>query len=144
MPEVRECFIHYTHTHYVLVDKLGLGTHNGQDWTLRALWADATQDEAGHGRKKTGKKRIAAGLTDYHAMGHVDKITANCNFARGQMSNQTNLWPPSLQSTDGSEEYALNALKSLVLEGISFTPRSLILKLRGLDLQVSPVSSFVQ
>lgn len=140
MPEIRECLMHYKHAHHVLVENLGLGTGNsGQNWTLRGLWADATREESGEGKKP----RLAPGLTQLHALGFVDKITANCNLARGQKSHQTNIWPESLRSTDPSEEHASNALESLVLEGISYTPRSLILKFGKLDLQVSSVCNFV-
>ena len=137
MPEVRECFSHYKHAHHVLVEELGLGTPNSQNWTLRGLWADATREESGEGKKTEKKSQLAAGLTKLHARGYVDKITANCSLARGQQFHQTNIWPPSLRSKDASEEYASDVLKSLVLEGISYTPRSLILKFGELDLQVS-------
>jgi len=134
--------MHYKHTHYVFVEKLGLGTGN-RDWTVRGLWADATQEESSISKskdKKAGgakKSRLASGLTGLHAKGYVDKITANCSLARGQKSHQTNIWPPQLQSTDPSVEHASHVLESLVLEGISWTPRSLILKFGELDLQVS-------
>ena len=134
MPEIRECFIHYKHAHHVLVEKLKLGSDTSINWTLRGLWADATQAESGEGKKR---RRLAAGLTILHAKGYVDKIAANCKIVRGQKSHQTRIWPESLYSADGSMEHALVALRSLVLKGISYTPRSLILKFGTSDLQVS-------
>jgi len=135
--------MHYKHTHYVLVEDLKLGTGKIINWTLRGLWADATQEESGEltpKDRKTGgnkKPKLSLGLTDLHARGYVDKITANCTAERGQKSHQTRIWPPSLWSMDASAEHALLALESLVLKGISYTPRSLILKFKKLDLQVS-------
>lgn len=44
MPEIRECLIHYKHAHYVLVEKLGLGSsQNTQvNWTFQELLVDMT------------------------------------------------------------------------------------------------------
>ena len=142
MPEVRECYVHYQHARYILVETFGLGTDDdkGINWTLRGLWADATNKESGWEKGEQGsrkkKLRVAPGFTTLHTQGYVDKITANCKAARGQQAHQTRIWPPSLHSSDGSGEHASAALRSLVLEGISYTPQSLILKFKDLDLQV--------
>jgi len=127
MPEIRECWIHYIHAKYVLVEKLGLG-NNPKDsrWTLRGLWADATKSESGE-----GGKRLALGLTKLHTKGYLDEIGPKGKLARGQKSNQTRIWPADLKS-----EKAMDSLESLILQGISYTPRSLILKFGKLDLQV--------
>ena len=124
--------MHYKHAHYILVEQLKLGNnHNDPTWTLRGLWADATKAESGEG----GNKGLAPGLTKLHAKGFVDKINANCRIARGQKSHQTKIWPTEL----GKPKCALSTLDSLVLLGISYTPRSLILKFGELDLQVIPL-----
>jgi len=125
MPEIRECLMHYKHAHHVLVECLGLGKNNGAIWTLRELWADATNAESGVGANKA----LASGLTKLHGKGYVDKINAKCRAVRGQKSHQTRIWPTE-------SKRALSTLESLVLQGISYTPRSLILKFEDLDLQV--------
>ena len=138
MPEIRECFIHYTHAHHVLVKSLGLGKTLDNNWTLRALWAGATQGECN--MKETGQRKRgtpASGITNLQIKGYADKIAANFTAVRGQKDNQTRIWPPPLCSTDGSEQYASLVLSSLVLEGIAYTPWSLILKFGELDPQVS-------
>ena len=126
MPEVRECFMHYKHAHYVLVEQLGLDRGSGPIWTLCGLWADATKSESGEGSTKT----LASGLTTLHAKGYVDKINNKCKLARGQKSHQTKIWP-------AKSGHALDSLDSLVLQGVSYTPRSLILSFGDLDLQVT-------
>jgi len=146
MPEIRECFMHYKHTHNVLVEHLQLGTDDKKCWALRGLWADATEDESGMPKGKNAggqKKPQAPGLTDLHSKGYLDRITANCTITRGQQFHQTKVWPPSLKSENSSVEHASQVLETLVLEGISWTPRSLIFKFRGLDLQVSSGCSFI-
>jgi len=126
MPEIRECFIHYKHAKHILVENLGLGNHPNPTWPLRALWADATKSEASKG----STKRKASGVTKLHGKGYVDEIGGHCKFARGQQSHQTRIWP-------AKSECALDSLESLVLQGISYTPRSLILSFGVLDLQVT-------
>ena len=118
MPEVRECFIHYTHAHYVLVEELGLSRNHATDWTLLGLFADAAQKEIGQ----------LSCLTDRHAKGYLDKLNSTCTIRRGQTAHQTRIWP----GTDDAPE----PLDGLVLSGLSWTPRSLILKFGRLDLQV--------
>ena len=136
MPEIRECLVHYKHAYHILVEKLNLGKNPGDPiWTLRELWADATRAESGE-----GGKRLASGLTKLHAKGYVDKIDANCRAARGQKDHQTKIWPPEPGKPEkGKPMVALSTLDSLVLLGISYTPRSLILKFRKQDLQVIPL-----
>lgn len=127
MPEVRECWTHYLHTQYVLVEKLGLGNNQADPgWTLRGLWVDATKSEAGEGGKTP-----ALGLTKLHTKGYMDRINTGSRLVRGQKSHQTKIWPVDSESGD-----ALDSLDSLVLQGISYTPRSLILQFGELDLQV--------
>jgi hypothetical protein len=46
IPKIQECFIHFKHAHYVLVEKLGLGQNKDHNWALQDLYADATNDEA--------------------------------------------------------------------------------------------------
>lgn len=112
----------------MLVENLGLGETLGDPrWTLRVLWADATKSESGEGGKTP-----AAGLTKLHTMGYVDKINVRCKLVRGQKSHQTRIWPVDLESGD-----AIDSLESLILYGISYTPRSLILDFGQLDLQVT-------
>lgn len=130
MPEIRECIMHYKHTHYVLVEQLGLG----QTKELLGLFADSTDGEAGISSKKLQKSHTSSkGLTDKHRLGYLDQIDTACNITRGQKSHQTRIWP-------GTEEKP-EILDGLILSGLSHTPRSLILKfgrldLQGLDLQV--------
>jgi len=124
MPEVRECSVHYIHTQYVLVEKLGLGQNQNNDWRLLGLFADATDKEAG----------IADGhnlwpcLTDKHARGYVDRLDLSCTLTRGQTANQTRIWPGTPDAPE--------ILDGLVLSGLSHTPRALILKFGRLDLEV--------
>ena len=127
MPEIRECFIHFKHAHHVLVETLGLGQgkkYKGKkhNWTLQDLFADATEEEARI--KKSSKHQI--GLTDKHGDGYLDVLDTSCTLMRGQINHQTRIWP-------GTEE-SPEQLDSLVLCGLSYTPRSLILKFKKLDL----------
>lgn len=124
MPEIRECQIHFKHVHHVLVETLGLGRNKDHDWALQDLFADATDEEAGI--KKSSKLR--AGLTDRHAGGFLDRLNISCTLMRGQKAHQTRIWP----GTDESPE----RLDGLVLCGLSYTPRSLILEFGRLELQV--------
>lgn len=124
MPEICECFIHFKHSQHVLVEELGLGHDQKHDWALLGLLADATDEEAGI--KKSPK---LSGLTDNHADGYLDRIDGTCRLMRGQKDNQTWVWPGTL---DSPEE-----LEGLTLCGVSYTPRSLILRFGKLDLQVS-------
>lgn len=66
-------------------------------------------------------------FTDKHKGGYVDQIGPECSFARGQKSYQTRIWPGTAEP---------ETLDGLVLSGLSYTPRSLILKFGRLDLQV--------
>jgi hypothetical protein len=135
MPEIRECFMHYKHTHYVLVESLGLGERkNDPAWTLRSLWADATNAEASRGGKSP-----PPGLSKLHVKGYVDEINAKCECTRGQVKRQTMIWPTEmvrLKPGGPRRPVALSTLQGLVLQAISYTPRSLILKFGKLDLQV--------
>ena len=68
MPEIHKYFIHLKHTHHVLIETLGLGKskkHTGKkyNWTLRDLFADATEEEARI--MKSLKHQV--GLTNKHA-----------------------------------------------------------------------------
>jgi hypothetical protein len=127
MPEIRECLMHYKHAHHVLVEDFHLGkVQDNIAWTLRGLWADATQAESSKGGKP------AVGMTKLHAKGYMDKIGPKCKAVRGQKSHQTRIWPPDF----ADPKLPLSTLESLVLQGISYTPRSLILKFKELDLQV--------
>jgi len=128
MPEIRECFIHYKHAHYVLVEQLGLGQDNGPNWTLQNLFADSTDEEAKVFNKKPSG--TAFGLTSKHGQGYIDQIGPTCTLVRGQKSNQTRIWPETAESE------SLETLDNLVLSGLSHTPRSLILNFGKLDLQV--------
>lgn len=128
MPEIRECFVHYKHAHYVLVEQLLLGQDKGRDWALQDLFADATDEEARVSRKKSSKSSHSVGLTSRHGQGYVDKIDSACTLTRGQKSHQTMIWPGTAKSPE--------TLDGLVLSGLSYTPRSLILKFGKLDLQV--------
>ena len=129
MPEIRECFIHYKHAHYVLVEKLGLGQTTGNDWKLLGLFADSTDEEARIPSKKPKDSYTPArGVTEKHRSGYLDQIDPTCNFTRGQRSHQTRIWP-------GTEEEP-ETLDGLILSELSHTPRSLILKFGRLDLQV--------
>jgi len=124
MPEVREYSIHYRHAQYVLVEKLGLGQNQENNWTLLALFADATDKEAGISPGSS----LWPCLTDKHGRGFVDKLDISCTLTRGQTANQTRIWP----GTQGAPE----ALDGLVLSGLSYTPRALILQFGRLDLEV--------
>lgn len=124
MPEIRECFIHFKHAHYVLVDTLGLGRNKDHNWALQDLFADATDEEAGI--KKSSK--LQSGLTAKHAKGFLDRLDISCMLMRGQTAHQTRIWP----DIDGFPQ----ELNGLTLHGLSYTPRSLILKFGKLDLQV--------
>jgi len=129
MPEICECFIHYKHTHYVLVEKLRLGQDNQDkplDWTLQDLFADATDGEAKIFNEDPSV--TAFGLTSKHGEGYLDRISTNCTLLRGQKANQTRIWPGTAESPE--------TLDNLVLSGLSYTPRSLILSFGELDLQV--------
>ena len=66
-----------------------------------------------------------------HTKGYMDRINTGSRLVRGQKSHQTKIWPVDSESGD-----ALDSLDSLVLQGISYTPRSLILQFGELDLQV--------
>ena len=121
MPEIRECFIHFKHAHHVLVEELGLGQHQDHDWTLQDLFADATDTEAGI--KKSSERH--ASLTDKHVDGFLDRLDESCTLKRGQTANQTRIWPGTRKSPE--------RLDCLVLHGLSYTPRSLILKFQKLQ-----------
>lgn len=125
MPEIRECIMHFKHAKHVLVDKLGLGSNQNHSWVLQDIFADATDVEAG--RKKPFKLNPC--LTTRHAEGHVDILNTSCTLKRGQKDNQSRIWP----GTDKNPR----SLDGLILQGISYTPRSLILQFGELDLQVS-------
>jgi len=123
MPEIRECFIHFKHAHYILVEQLGLGQSRNDDWTLRGLFADATNAEAE--RKSCLSKK--------HACGFIDQLDTSCMFVHGQTANQTRIWPGTAD--------AVETIDGLVLSALSYTPRALILKFgrgddEGMDLQV--------
>jgi len=124
MPEIRECFIHFKHAHHVLVETLGLGQNQDYNWALQDLFADATDEEAGI--KKSSK--LQAGLTGRHEKGLLDRLDMSCMLMRGQTAHQTRVWPGTAESPE--------ELTGLVLHGLSYTPRSLILKFGRLDLQV--------
>jgi len=124
MPEIRECFIHFRHVHHVLVGELGLGQRDQHHGSLQGLFADATDEEAGIKKPST----LRACLTDRHAKGFLGKLDTSCDLTRGQTAHQTRVWP-------GTEE-SPESLDGLVLCGLSYTPRSLILKFGRLDLQV--------
>lgn len=135
MPEIRECLIHYKHAHYVLVEELGLGQTPADHWALQALLADATNAEAGISKDTT----LRPGLTDKHANGYIDRLDSSCTLMRGQTANQTRIWPGTMDSPE--------TIDGLILSGLSYTPRALILQfgrldpekqnlLRTLDLQV--------
>jgi len=123
MPEIRECFIHFQHAHHVLVKTLGLGQNQDHNWALRDLCADATDEEAG--MKKSSEPHPC--LTDRHARGFLDRLDVSCTLMRGQTAHQTRIWPGSDASPEG--------LSGLVLQNLSYTPRSLILKFGRLDLE---------
>jgi len=67
----------------------------------------------------------------------MDEISARSKLTRGQKSHQTRIWPVDIESGD-----AMNSLESLILDGISYTPCSLILEFGKLDLQVVILQSF--
>jgi len=128
MPGIHECFMHYKHTHYVLVEQLGLGQDNGPDWTLQNFFVDSTDEEA----KILNKKPLGttSSLTRRHGQGYIDQISPMCTLACGQKSNQTRIWPETVESE------SLETLDGLVLSGLSHTPQSLIFNFGKLDLQV--------
>ena len=98
-------------------------------WELLGLFADSTDEEAGMSSKKSkGSNTPDRGLTDRHRSGYIGQIDSACNLTRGQKSHQTRIWP-------GTEEEP-GTLDGLILSGLSYTPRSLILKFGRLDLQV--------
>lgn len=123
MPEIRECFIHFKHTHHVLVEQLHLGQNSDVNWALQGLFADATEGEA--------EISLVDGLTQKHCQGFVDEIGPSCQMARGHMASQTKIWPRAADSPGDPDD-----ISDLVLEGLSYTPRSLILKFGRVDLQV--------
>lgn len=129
MPEIQECFIHYRYAHYVLVEQLGLGQGNEEEWKLLGLFADSTNQEAGLPTKKSkGPHKPARGPTDRHRSGYVGQVDSTCNLTQNQQAHQTRIWA-------GTEEEP-ETLDGLTLSGLSYTPRSLILKFGRLDLQV--------
>ena len=129
MPEICECFIHYKHAHFVLVEQLGLGQNAENNWKLLGLFADSTDVEAGMSNKKfKDPPTPARGLTDKHRSSYIGQIDSTCNLTWGQKSHQTRIWP-------GTEEEP-ETLDGLALSGLSHTLRSLILKFGRLDLQV--------
>jgi hypothetical protein len=103
------------------VDCLGLGQKNSVNWSLRNLFIDTTDEEAGSGIRTTG-------VTRKQKRGFIDRIGPLCTLTRGQQSHQTRIWPGTAKSVD--------TLDNLVLSGLSYTPRSLILQFGRLDLQV--------
>lgn len=117
--------MHYKHAQHIPVEQLGLGEQPDHFWTLCGLWADATKSESG----ESGNKTLASGLTALHAKGYVE-INHKCKLAHGQKSHQTKIWP----AKSGCN---LDSLESLILQGISYTPWSLILSFGDLDLQVT-------
>jgi hypothetical protein len=119
--------MHYKHTHYVFVQKLGLGINSEYDWKLQALFADDTDDEAKISSKST--ESYPFGLTKKHQEGYADVIDPSCTLRRGQKDGQTRIWP-------GTKEAPLLNLSGLVLRGLSQTPWSLILQFEKLYLQV--------
>ena len=108
----------------MLVEKLGLGRNSEHIWALQGLFVDATDVEAGI----KGSSKLQTGLTEKHAKGFLDQITASCKLRRGQTAHQTRIWPGTDESPEG--------LGDLILHGLSYTPRSLILKFKKHDLQV--------
>jgi hypothetical protein len=136
MPEIRECFIHYKHACHVLVDKLGLGQNQDNNWALQAIFADATNAEAGI----TKGSNLRSCLTVRHGAGYIGQLDSSCTLKRGQTTHQTSIWPGTVD--------AVEEVNSLALSGLSYTPRALILKFKwldpqgpdqGLDLQVCSV-----
>jgi len=118
MPEICECFIHYKHACHVLVEKLGLGQNDTHNWALQALFADATDAESSNSAHWPD-------LTQNHYRGFVGQLNSSCTLKHGQQANQTMIWP---NTATGVKE-----IDSLVLSGLSYTPRSLILKFQWLD-----------
>ena len=108
----------------MLVEQLGLSRNSAHNWTLQGLFADATDQEAGI----KGSSKLQAGLTDRHAKGFLNQINISCKLTCSQKDHQTRIWP----EVDKSPK----KLDNLVLSGLSYTPRSLILKFSDLDLQV--------
>lgn len=87
MPEIRECFIHFQHASYVLVEKLGLGCNENHNWTLLGLFVDATDEEAGLKKSST----LRPGLTDNHAKGYLDQIDMSCTLTRSEIQSNQDL-----------------------------------------------------
>lgn len=118
MPEFPEAVSHAAHASYIF------NANRDKDWTVRNILCDATDGEH------------MLNLSELHRAGFVDRITADCEFIRGQSKHQTAIWPPPYASNDGTNAHATNVLQTFTLQEISFTWRSLMLNFGVIWFQV--------
>lgn len=121
MPEYREilaCLLIILRWLYTVQELLHA---SGKELRLLAIWIDATQDE---------QKAAPADSPASHGM--VYKIDSACTAKRGSRSAQKFVWP----HTSSGQALPDMELSALVLEDVSRTPRTVVLKMRRLCLQV--------
>jgi hypothetical protein len=144
MPEYRECYQHFRTVEYIFQQNPAV---DKDDWQVEQLHADLTMAEAQQDYwEKNGVRSQEGG---------VEPLRANCPLERGcglvdQEHDEHNprgengrwpLWPPQLQSTDNSCKVAKEKLSCLTLRRFDWTPRTLILDLGSLMMQVRPTCS---
>ena len=65
---------------HVLVNILGLGCSQENNWVLEGLFADPTDTEA----ESKGSKKPLPYLTEMHTRGYLDKLDMSCTLQHGQ------------------------------------------------------------
>ncbi len=96
----------------------------GQVLRVKGLWIDATKAE-----------RSQAEPGSPEASGMVFKIDSTCEKKRGSSSRQQYIWPRRNDGTVLSDA----DLCDLILEGVTSTPRTVVLKFNKMCLQVGAI-----
>ncbi|KII87835.1 hypothetical protein PLICRDRAFT_54882 [Plicaturopsis crispa FD-325 SS-3] len=125
MPELRECF-----GHYLVAQQYFERIRNNSDLTVRALWADALEQD----------KDLARAPKDSRwAHDLVDTIDCYCTIERGIHKAQKSLYPPMWRRKARSKKQSPSPsppISSLQLQGIETTSRTLVLDLGALHFQI--------
>lgn len=136
MPEIQElqasCFVLYSFLKWIR-------TYKGEsECMVQGLWADASQNEqlAATQKPTPSNARICSGL--------LHRLDASCKGSKfGMGEHRTrNIWPPDCIWKD--PKLLQENINNLVLEGIHYDPRNVIMDFKSCWLQVSANDIFYQ
>jgi len=139
MPEYRECYQHFRLAEHIFQQNPAV---DKDDWQVERLLADLAAVEEQQDYWKKNRVRSEGIIEPLRAACPLERGCGpvgqeyNGNTPRGE-NGRWPLWPPQLKSTDKSPAVAKQRLSRLTLQGFDWTPRTLIVDLGFLMMQVS-------